>query len=92
MTEEIKRAGKCVTLSVVNVIVGWAITFGSAMYYISQKDTSFTLRISAIEKDIEQLDGRLDTSEAFRSTLMTDLAEIKTDLLWIRRQLDNDRN
>jgi hypothetical protein len=33
-------------------------------------------------------DVRLDTSEAYRMQLASSLAEIKTDLLWIRRELE----
>lgn len=91
MSEDTKRTGRCVTLSLVNVIVGWAITFGSAMWYIGQKSTSYELKIAGLEREVTSLDERLDTSEAFRSSIMTDLAEIKTDLLWIRKTLEHGR-
>lgn len=91
MTEEAKRAGKCVTLSVVNVLVGWLVTFGSVMWYLGQKTTTYDLNINSLQKEVTQLDERLDTSEAFRASILTDLAEIKTDLVWIRRTLEHGR-
>lgn len=91
MTDEAKRTGRCVTLSLVNVIVGWIITFGSAMWYIGQKTTSYELQIAGLQKEVNSLDERLDTSESFRSSILTDLAEIKTDLIWIRKTLENGK-
>ena len=87
MTDTNKQGIK---ISVISAVLGWIITFGSAVAYISQKDASFSTRLQFIEKDIESLDSRLDTSETFRATLMTDLAEIKTDLLWIRKSLEEN--
>ena len=87
MTDTNKQGIK---ISVISAVLGWIITFGSAVAYISQKDASFSTRLQFIEKDIVSLDSRLDTSETFRATLMTDLAEIKTDLLWIRKSLEEN--
>ena len=84
MTDTDKQGIK---VSVISIIIGWVITFGSAVAYISQRDASLSTRIEFIEKDLFNLDQRLDTSETFRASLMTDLAEIKTDLLWIRKAL-----
>tara|TARA_R110000824_G_scaffold395895_1_gene596991 strand:- start:210 stop:482 length:273 start_codon:yes stop_codon:yes gene_type:complete len=84
MTDTHKQGVK---ISVISIILGWVITFGSAVAYISQRDASLSTRIEFIEKDLFNLDQRLDTSETFRASLMTDLAEIKTDLLWIRKAL-----
>tara|TARA_R110000851_G_scaffold28646_1_gene79569 strand:- start:377 stop:646 length:270 start_codon:yes stop_codon:yes gene_type:complete len=89
MTDTNKQGIK---ISVITACLGWIVTFGSAVAYISQKDATFSARLQFMEKDIVSLDSRLDTSETFRATLMTDLAEIKTDLLWIRKSLtDNGR-
>ena len=87
MTDTNKQGIK---ISVISAVLGWIITFGSAVAYISQKDASFSTRLQFIEKDIVSLDSRLDMSETFRATLMTDLAEIKTDLLWIRKSLEEN--
>ena len=76
-----------IKISVLTAILGWVITFGSAVAYITAHDATTVARLEFIEKEIFNLDDRLDTSESFRVTLATDLAEIKTDLLWIRRTL-----
>ena len=78
------------TISVISAILGFAVTFGSTVWFVAQKDATYEAKIEFIERDLEALDSRLDTSEAFRATLMTDLAEIKTDLLWIRRALEQN--
>ena len=78
------------TVSVISSIIGFVITFGSTVWFVAQKDATYETKLGFIEKDLENLDDRLDTSEAFRATLMTELAEIKTDLLWIRRTLEYD--
>ena len=88
MTSEYKSS---LTVSLMTSILGFAITFGSTVWFVAQKDATYETKLNFIEKDLESLDGRLDTSEAFRATLMTELAEIKTDLLWIRRTLEYDK-
>jgi hypothetical protein len=79
-----------IKISVLTAILGWVITFGSAIAYVTAHDATTLARLEFIEKDIISLDARLDTSESFRVTLATDLAEIKTDLLWIRQALVRD--
>jgi septal ring factor EnvC (AmiA/AmiB activator) len=78
------------TISIMSAILGFAITFGSTVWFVAQKDATYETKLEFIERNLETLDSRLDTSEAFRATLMTDLAEIKTDLLWIRRALEQN--
>ena len=34
----------------------------------------------------------MDDADALRTTIQTQLAEIKTDLLWIRNELSSERN
>tara|TARA_R110000824_G_C14820062_1_gene636603 strand:+ start:40 stop:309 length:270 start_codon:yes stop_codon:yes gene_type:complete len=79
-----------IKISVLTAILGWVITFGSAIAYVTAHDATTLARLDFIEKEIFNLDARLDTSESFRVTLATDLAEIKTDLLWIRQALVRD--
>tara|TARA_R110001632_G_C11106275_1_gene391790 strand:- start:228 stop:497 length:270 start_codon:yes stop_codon:yes gene_type:complete len=81
-----------IKISVLTAILGWVITFGSAIAYVTAHDATTLARLDFIEKEIFNLDARLDTSESFRVTLATDLAEIKTDLLWIRRALQQQEN
>jgi septal ring factor EnvC (AmiA/AmiB activator) len=87
MTEQHKQG---LGISMVSLLVGWFITFGSAVWYVSATDASTNSRLDFIEKELLSLDNRLDTSETFRAALMTDLAEIKTDLLWIRKSLEQN--
>lgn len=70
--------------------VAWATTLGTLVWNVAVKDTNYATRLDRIEDDIQDLDTRLDTAEAFRMEIRSDLAEIKTDLIWIRRQLDHD--
>lgn len=74
--------------SVVGMVVAWGITLASFVWNAAINEANTTARLNVIEKDIEELDSRLDTAESFRMEIRSDLAEIKTDLIWIRRQLD----
>lgn len=87
MTEDNKQGVK---ISVLAAVLGWVVTFGSAIAYVTANDATTIARLAFIEKELFNLDDRLDTSESFRVTLATDLAEIKTDLLWIRQALVRD--
>ena len=53
MTDTDKQGIK---VSVISIIIGWVITFGSAVAYISQRDASLSTRIEFIEKDLFNLD------------------------------------
>lgn len=76
--------------SVVGMLVAWAITLGTFIWNTAVNEANTTARLNVIEKDIEDLDSRLDVAESFRMEIRSDLAEIKTDLIWIRRQLDKE--
>ena len=89
MTDQAKTN---VAISVIGTLVGFVITFGSTVWYVAQKDATYQSKIEYMERDLESLDTRLDTSEAFRSSIVTDLAEIKTDLLWIRKTLEHGKD
>ena len=69
-------------------LVGWAFTIAGVLWQVAVKDSNYSLRLGSIETELVQLDTRLDAAEAFRITLAADLAEIKTDLLWIRKELE----
>ena len=86
MTDNNKQG---IRISVITSVLGWVITFGTAVAYVSNNSATTLARLDFIEKDLLSLDDRLDTSESFRVTIATDLAEIKTDLLWIRRALQD---
>ena len=74
--------------SMTAIIVGWFVTIAAFIYSFATTNANYSHRIEAIEAELLSLDSRLDTSEAFRIQLASDLAEIKTDLLWIRRSIE----
>ncbi len=74
--------------SMTAIIVGWFVTIAAFIYSFATTNANYSHRIEAIEAELISLDSRLDTSEAFRIHLASDLAEIKTDLLWIRRSIE----
>jgi hypothetical protein len=74
--------------SMTAIIVGWFVTIAAFIYNFATTNANYAHRIEAIESELLNLDSRLDTSEAFRIQLASDLAEIKTDLLWIRRSME----
>ena len=78
------------SVTVIAILIGWILTFGGLLWNFSGTQANTELRIQRLEDEVINLDNRLDTSEEFRVVLMTELAEIKTDLLWIRRSLEND--
>ena len=78
--------------SVIGMLVAWVITLGSFVWNAAVKDAGYSTRLDAIEKELSDLDNRLDTAESFRMEIRTDLAEIKIDLIWIRRELQQDKN
>ena len=82
MSEEMKP--KTYTLA---LLIGWGLTLATVIWQVAVKDASYSLRLASIESELESLDLRLDTAEEFRITLAANLAEIKTDLVWIRKEL-----
>ncbi len=82
MSEEMKP--KTYTLA---LLIGWGLTLATVLWQVAVKDASYSLRLASIESELESLDLRLDTAEEFRITLAANLAEIKTDLVWIRKEL-----
>ncbi len=78
--------------SVIGMLVAWVLTLGSFVWNAAVKDASYSTRLSVIENELDDLDNRLDTAESFRMEIRTDLAEIKNDLIWIRRELQQDKN
>jgi len=67
--------------------VAWLLTLGTFVWNVAVKDSNYSLRLGHIEEELKELDARLDLAETFRMDIRADLAEIKTDLLWIRQQL-----
>ena len=84
------NAKKSIDMTMVTVLVGWAVTILAIVWQVAVKDANYTLRIDNIENQITSLDERLDSAEEFRLEISGDLAEIKTDLVWIRKQLQEN--
>lgn len=76
--------------TLVGMIMAWLVTLASFVWTVAVKDSNYSLKIAHIEKELEDLDSRLDIAETFRMDIRADLAEIKTDLLWIRQQLQEN--
>jgi len=76
--------------NLVAITVGWAITVAGFIWALASKDTDYSSRISRIEIELIDLDERLDVAESFRMEIRTALAQIQTDLIWIRKELEND--
>jgi len=76
--------------SLIGMLVVWGATLATFIWNVAITQSQTESRLIAVEKDIVDLDARLDTAEAFRLEIRSDLAEIKTDLVWIRRQLDKE--
>ena len=70
------------------ILVGWFVTIAAFVYNFAATNANYSHRIDTIEQELVNLDSRMDVSEAFRIELAADLAEIKTDLLWIRRTME----
>tara|TARA_R100001082_G_scaffold17470_2_gene8737 strand:- start:651 stop:944 length:294 start_codon:yes stop_codon:yes gene_type:complete len=74
----------------VGIIVGWVITILVLVWQVAVKDSQYSLEIENIKNELISVDKRLNTTEAFKLEISSDLAEIKTDLLWIRQQLQEN--
>ena len=75
--------------NVLAITVGWALTVASFIWAIASKDSDYSNRISRIELELIELDERLDVAESFGMEIRTALAQIQTDLIWIRKELEN---
>ena len=78
--------------SVVGMLAAWGLTLATFVWNAAVNQAQTVARLNVIEKNIDDLDSRLDIAESFRMEIRSDLAEIKTDLIWIRRQLDAATN
>ena len=83
---------KSMNFSMIAILVGWALTILAIVWQVAIKDATYTSRLSTIEAELTNVDERLDTAEEFRLDISSDLAEIKTDLMWIRKQLQENAN
>ena len=72
------------------ILIGWGLTIAAIIWQVAIKDATYTSRLDFIEAELTNVDERLDTAEEFRLNISSDLAEIKTDLMWIRKQLQEN--
>lgn len=68
--------------------IAWTLTLAGFVWNAASANSNYSLRIEHIEEELDDLDSRLDLAETFRMDIRSSLAEIKTDLLWIRQQLN----
>jgi septal ring factor EnvC (AmiA/AmiB activator) len=83
-------ANKNINFSMVAILAGWGLTILAIVWQVAIKDATYTSRLNTIETELTNVDERLDTAEEFRLNISSDLAEIKTDLMWIRKQLQEN--
>ena len=78
---------KWITPSFIATIVGWALTLSVFIWNFSAKSAAMEFRIQSLEEKNGMLEQRMKDADALRTTIQTQLAEIKTDLIWIRNEL-----
>ena len=83
-------ATKNINISLIAILAGWGLTILAIVWQVAIKDATYTSRLDFIESELTAVDERLDTAEEFRLNISSDLAEIKTDLMWIRKQLQEN--
>ena len=83
---------KWITPSFVATIVGWALTLSVFIWNFSAKSAAMEFRIQSLEEKNTMLEQRMKDADALRTTIQTQLAEIKTDLIWIRNELSTRKD
>mgnify|MGYP003126678713 CR=1 FL=1 len=78
---------KWFTPSFVATIVGWALTISIFIWNFSANHAEMEYRIQSLEEKNNTMEERMKDADALRTTIQTQLAEIKTDLIWIRNEL-----
>ena len=83
---------KWFTPSFIATIVGWVLTLSVFIWNFSAKSAAMEYRISSLEEKNTALEERMKDADALRTTIQTQLAEIKTDLIWIRNELSTRKD
>ena len=73
------------------VLTGWIITIGAWIWNTSEVKSNFEYRIQGLEDETKRLEDQMTSLSTSNSLIMTELAEIRTDLIWIRRTLEEDK-
>ena len=88
MPTEKMSSDKKSSFALIGSLTAWLITFATLVWTVAVKDANYSIRISTIETNMIQIESRMDEADGMRLNIATDLAGIKTDLSWIRIQLD----
>ena len=83
---------KWVTPSFLATIVGWALTISIFIWHFSANHAAMEYRIQSLEEKNTALEERMKDADALRNTIQPQLAEIKTDLIWIRNELSTRKD
>ena len=73
------------------VLTGWIITIAAWIWNTSEVKSNFEYRIQGLEDETKRLEDQMTSLSTSNSLIMTELAEIRTDLIWIRRTLEEDK-
>jgi len=73
------------------VLTGWIITIGAWIWNTSEVKSNFEYRIQGLEDETKRLEDQMTSLNTSNSLIMTELAEIRTDLIWIRRTLEENK-
>lgn len=84
------QVNKKINVNTPAILIGWGLTILAIVWQVAIKDATYAGRLNMIEGELTNVDERLDTAEEFRLNISSDLAEIKTDLMWIRKQLQEN--
>ena len=75
-------------LGTIAIFVGWGLTILAVIWQVAMKDAGYSHRLDQVEEEIVEVSVRLNDTEQFRVLIVEQLAEIKTDLSWIKQRLD----
>ena len=73
---------------IIGLSTTWVLTILGFVWTASSLNTSYNNRITNLEEDLKDAVQRIQETETAQTRILTDLAEIKTDIAWIRRQLE----
>ncbi len=78
---------KLLTPSFMASVIGWALTLSVFIWNFSAKSAAMEYRLETLEDKTSMMEQRMKEADTLRTTIQTQLAEIKTDLIWIRNEL-----
>jgi len=78
---------KLLTPSFMASVIGWALTLSVFIWNFSAKSAAMEYRLETLEDKTSMMEQRMKEADTLRTTIQTQLAELKTDLIWIRNEL-----